>query len=105
MRMFANVRNSDELPDDVGTVFVAVSERYPRFGALGRRDPENRELCVGTIFMTHAGVNAQKDMENMIREDGMRIELVCGPEAEELFDRLDWDGKFVERVLARYRVN
>jgi hypothetical protein len=49
-QLMEGVKGSHDLPDDVGTVFIATCDRYP-FGVLGRRNPENGELCPGSFVV------------------------------------------------------
>jgi hypothetical protein len=73
------VRRSSELPDDVGTVFVTSVPNAP-LQILGRRDPANGELCLGSIMYT------PKDKPWPPVECPLppEIEVVTGPEAEQL---------------------
>jgi hypothetical protein len=84
----ASVKSTSELPDDVGTVFVAVSPGYP-FVAIGRRHPDTRELYVGSMAGRKDGVepaNVVHELVNDLAE--LTPEIVEGQEAEELLGRL-----------------
>ena len=87
-RLFAllHPRPSSELPDDEGTVFV-TNVPGSSIQALGRRDPTTGELCV------YATIRAQRDdappFDEACREPARRgVEIVTGPEAEDLIRRI-----------------
>jgi hypothetical protein len=72
------MRSSSELPDDVGFVFMtAVSGS--KFKVIGRRDPNNGELCAGLLMMVSPGEPTPSESNCPLR-----IEFVTGPEAEQL---------------------
>ena len=76
------IRTSDELPDDVGTVFVTdVAGSW--FQLVGRRC--DGELFVGSVVMPLEGAGLVTEVA------AMGAEIVRGPEAEtllKLFDEL-----------------
>jgi hypothetical protein len=74
------IRNSNELPDDVGTVFVTRVLGAP-FQALGRRAPSG-ELYVGSNLFPTPG---RRDQFDDIPE---WVEVVTGREAEDLLAEL-----------------
>jgi hypothetical protein len=98
------VRMSSELPDDVGTVFVTAVPNAP-LQILGRRDPMNGELCVGSVMVAPA------DLPWPPPEHPSDIELVTGPEAERLIlavhghltERADEEGLSFEQSMAKHR--
>jgi hypothetical protein len=67
------IRSSRELPDDVGKVFVTKVPGAP-LQIIGRRDPATGELLVGRLFLPSP----------LDRPLPAGIEVVTGPEAEEL---------------------
>ena len=69
------LRSSDELPDDVGTVFITNAHDVP-FQVLGRRGPTG-ELFVGCPIF--ADINAEDAA-------AAGAEIVTGQEAERLID-------------------
>jgi hypothetical protein len=76
-------RSSSELPDDEGTVFVTDVPGAP-IQALGRRDPTTGELCLGATFKPD---DARHD-EAYDEAARQGIEVVTGPEAEDLIRRI-----------------
>jgi hypothetical protein len=103
--MLPRIRNSNELPDDVGRVFVtAVPDASIQL--VGRRDPETGELCVGGALGS-----PRKDIPAPSGDDlPSYIEVVTGPEAERLIlavhrqltERADQEGLTVEEFMAKY---
>jgi hypothetical protein len=81
--MSKRIRRTDELPDDVGTVFLTDVPNAP-FVILGRRDPVSGELFVGTRFVAKPDVS----MADLVAEIGGGIEIVAGEEAEQLIRRI-----------------
>ena len=69
------IRRSSELPDDVGRVFVTNVPGAP-IQVMGRRDPANGELCLGSVM--------QPDQSDIAAWTPDWVEIVTGPEAERL---------------------
>jgi hypothetical protein len=99
------IRNSNELPDDVGRMFVTAVPNAP-IQLLGRRDPETGELCVGWALGP-----PRKDIPAPSGDDlPSYIEVVTGPEAErfilavhrQLTERANQEGLTVEEFMAKY---
>src|SRR5262249_48918769 len=99
------IRNSNELPDDVGRMFVTAVPDAP-IQLLGQRDPETGELCVGWALGPPA-----KDIPAPSGNDlPSYIEVVTGSEAERLIlavhrqltERADQEGLTVEEFMAKY---
>jgi hypothetical protein len=82
--MSKRIRMTDELPDDVGTVFLTDVPNAP-FLILGRRDPTSGELFVGTRFVAKPDVS----MADLVAEIGGGVEIVAGEEAEQLIRRIE----------------
>jgi hypothetical protein len=89
VRMFevmpARVRPSSELPDDVGTVFVAMSTAYSVV-VLGRRGPTG-ELFVGRVSRPEDDLTLMQ-LADRVRRELPWVELVTGPEADQLLARV-----------------
>jgi len=99
------IRNSNELPDDVGRVFVTAVPDAP-IQLVGRRDPETGELCV-----VGALGPPRKDIPAPSGDDlPSYIEVVTGPEAERLIlsvhrwltERAEAEGLTIEQFMAKY---
>jgi hypothetical protein len=76
------VRSTEELPDDVGTVFIRNVPRAP-FQVLGRRGPAG-ELFASKVLDKEAWPNGEEMVEQGRREIGAVFELLDGEEAEQL---------------------
>ena len=82
--MIKRVRNSSELPDDVGTVFV-THVQDASFQIVGRRDPATSELYVGSLLWPRGPLEqAIKD----IKQEFPGTEIVTGEEAEDLIKQV-----------------
>jgi hypothetical protein len=78
------LRFSSELHPDEGFVFVTSVPGSP-FQILGRRDPKNGELCVGSLF--YGGMPS----------DDLPCEIVTGQEAQQLLNAV------VDEAVASHR--
>jgi hypothetical protein len=80
------LKETSELPDDEGTVYMTAVADAP-FQIFGRR-ARNGELYVGATFTPDEGHNAHecvlKGAEQCRAETGVEIEVVTGLEAEKL---------------------
>jgi hypothetical protein len=85
--MSKRIRMTNELPDDVGTVFLTDVPNAP-FLILGRRDPTSGELFVGTRFAAKPDVNIADLVAEIEKEEGAGVEIVAGEEAEQLIRRI-----------------
>jgi len=103
--LLPRIRNSNELPDDVGRVFVTAVPDAP-IQLVGRRDPETGELCV-----VGALGPPRKDIPAPSGDDlPSYIEVVTGPEAERLIlsvhrwltERAEAEGLTIEQFMAKY---
>src|SRR5262249_43153055 len=99
------VRNSNELPGDVGRIFVTAVPDAP-IQLFGRRDPQTGELCVsGALGPPRKDIPAPRgdDLPSY-------IEVVTGPEAERLIlsvhrwltERAEAEGLTIEQFMAKY---
>ena len=77
------IRKSDELPDDVGTVFV-TDVPGAAFQLLGRRGPTG-ELFVGSVIIPPDAEDHSAMSEN-IRQASPSLEIVSGAEAATLIE-------------------
>ena len=103
--LLPRIRNSNELPDDVGRVFVTAVPDAP-IQLVGRRDPETGEPCV-----VGALGPPRKDIPAPSGDDlPSYIEVVTGPEAERLIlsvhrwltERAEAEGLTIEQFMAKY---
>jgi hypothetical protein len=96
------VRSSNELPDDVDTVFVTAVPNAP-LQILGRRDPATGELCVGSVM------KPPTDAPWPPFERPSCVEIVTGPEAERLIlavhgdltEQAEQEGLTLEQFIAK----
>jgi hypothetical protein len=85
-----DIRYSSELADDEGAVFVAHVPNAPLL-IFGRRDPATGELCVGRVCNKNESGLTAAELEKRLNKDNARkrgIEVVTGPEAEQLIARV-----------------
>jgi hypothetical protein len=85
-----DIRSSSELADDEGAVFVAHVPDAPLL-IIGRRDPATGELCVGRVCNKNESHLTAAELEERLNKDNARkhgIEVVTGPEAEQLIARV-----------------
>jgi hypothetical protein len=77
----AGLRSSYELDDEEGRVFVAFSAQHS-FGVLGRRN------AAGELFVSRPIVRPAGDFVAAVKQRSPGVELVAGPEADELLRKL-----------------
>jgi hypothetical protein len=85
-----DIRSSSELADDEGKVFMAHVPDAPIF-IIGRRDPATGELCVGGVYNKNESGLTAAEFEERFNKDNAKehgIEVVTGPEAEQLIARV-----------------